>query len=743
MISELFGSMNQLFVKSAAPHYVQMHSGMINKAKIDLWASQSGLVRQNQTVEMVPVEGGTIYFADSDTSEKTSVMQFYFVRQNERFDFLLNLENEKVDVAEGEIAVPVFFMQQKHLSVGDKLRVVLPAFTKEFTISDFVRDVQMNPSLVHSKRFVVHPADYAMLKENVGAVEYLIEFQLKDPGRLGEFNKLYQSSDLPKTGPTIDLNLFKTLNALTDGVVAAVIILVSLLLILIATLVIRFTLLATLEEDYHEIGVLKAIGASRRDVRMLYLMKYVVLAALASACGYVVSFFVYGLVSVNVSLYFGKADNSIFHAIIPMIAVAFIFALVLLFCMLVLRKFNQVTAVDALRSGSIGETTVSRNRWRLHQNRFLPIPIFLGLKNVFQRHKMFGLLLFVFIASSFILIVPLHFLNTIQSPGFISYLGIGRSDIRIDLQHSDQMLDRYRQLIDAIRQDGDVERYSPLVTSRFKMINEDGTVDNLNIETGDFSIFPLKYVQGGAPRRENEIALSYLNAKEMGKRVGDSLRLLVDGEEKIMVVSGIYQDVTNGGRTAKAMLPFNPNSVLWYVVSLNVKPHVDLREKIEQYEKAFYPAKVTDLQGYLHQTLGNTIDQLRRILILTFFVAIFLSILITALFLKMLVAKDRQQIAIMRSIGFAPREIRTQYVTMALFVLTIGILLGTIFSNTLGQMLVSAVWSFLGASQIDFVIDPIQAYVICPLILILVVTVTAWLSTGKARQVSIAEMIKE
>lgn len=45
-------------------------------------------------------------------------------------------------------------------------------------ISDFARDMQIDPSIVHSKRFVVHPADYAMMKENVGDVEYLIEFQL-------------------------------------------------------------------------------------------------------------------------------------------------------------------------------------------------------------------------------------------------------------------------------------------------------------------------------------------------------------------------------------------------------------------------------------------------------------------------------------------------------------------------------------------------------------------------------------
>ncbi|REK54652.1 MAG: ABC transporter permease [Thermobacillus sp.] len=743
MIRELALSMSELLVKSAVPHYVQMHSGTIDEREIERWAADTGLVDIHQTVEMVPLEGSHIYFGDRGTPESTSVMDFYFVQQNEKFDFLLNLSNERAEVAEGEIAVPLFFMRQRNLSVGDRLRIVHPDFVREFTIRDFVRDAQMNPSIIHSKRFVVHPADYEFLKRHIGSVEYLIEFRLTDSGKLGEFNKLYQSSNLPKVGPSIDLNMFRLLNALTDGVIAVVTIFVSLLLILIAMLCVRFTLLSTLEEDYREIGVLKAIGASRRNIRSIYLVKYVVLAATASLCGFAASFPAAHLMVSNITLYLGGAERDLLYFVLPLVTAAVLFGLLLLFCMLVLRRFHRISAVEALRSGSIGDVKINKSRWRLHHNRFLPIPVFLGLKNVFQRLRMFGLLFFVFAASAFLLLVPIHFLNTIQSPDFVSYLGIGRSDLRIDLQYSDRMNDRFRRTVDAIRQDGDVERFSPLVTSRFRLLNDDGTVDLLNVETGDFTIFPLEYVQGGAPLRDNEIALSVQNAREMERRVGDTIRLLVGGEEKVMVVSGIYQDITNGGRTAKARLPYDPDSVLWYTISLDLKPGVDAKTKIAQYEKAFEPAKVTDLKGYIQQTLGQTIAQLRNLAILAFFVSIFLSMLMTALFLSLLIAKERPHTAILHSIGFAHRHIRTQYVTMSLAVLIAGIVIGTILSNTLGQILVGAIWSLLGASNIRFVIEPVQAYVVCPLILMLVVVVTTWIGTGPNRKVNIAEMIKE
>jgi len=165
---------------------------------------------------------------------------------------------------------------------------------------------------------------------------------------------------------------------------------------------------------------------------------------------------------------------------------------------------------------------------------------------------MFGLLFIVFVISLFIIIVPVNLLNTLQSPRFIAYMGVGQSDIRMDLQQSGNTDQRFRSMITTLQKDQDIEKFSPLITSRFKVLGSDGVWENLNVETGDFSIFPLSYVDGAAPSSDHEIALSDLNAKELNKGVGDSLHLLAAGNETEMRISGIYQDVTNGGRTAKA-----------------------------------------------------------------------------------------------------------------------------------------------------------------------------------------------
>jgi putative ABC transport system permease protein len=690
------------------------------------------------------MDGSNLYLGESQNPEENSIMDISFVTQNEGFDFLLDLNNDIIQLSPGEIAVPVYYSQQRDLAIGDEVRVNTGAGEMVFAITAFNRDSQMNPALASSKRFLIHEQDYANLREYIDETEYLIEFLLVDDSPISTFASAYQASGLPQTGPAVDQGLFRILNTLSDGLIAGVVILMSLLLIVIAILSLRFTLLATIEEDTREIGVMKAIGIASFDIKRIYLAKYVVMGAAAVLLGYLTSLLLNQVLSANILLYIGSASKSMLQTALPLVAASSIFLIVTISCVVILRRFNHISAVEALRTGAVGESMRSIPMLNLKRGRALNINAYLGVRDVLQCSRLYGLLAFVFFFCAVIIIIPIHFLTTIQSPTFISYMGTGQSDIRIDLRQSEDVADRFDTAVAYLTDDPDVAKLSPLVTSQFKVMQSDGTLETLNIETGDFSLFPLDYVNGTAPQQENEIALSYLNAREMEKQIGDTVTLVIEGQEREMVVSGIYQDITNGGRTAKATLPYNPQAVIWYTVNLNLASDVSIEEKVLQYSQIFDPARITDTASFVSQTVGNTVQQLKTVTVVTVVVGLALSVLITSLFMMMLITKDSNQIAIMRSLGFSLRNIRTQYLTRALFLLAFGIVLGTLFSNTLGQQLVSVVFSLQGASRISFVIDPLQAYVMYPLLLMFTVAVTTFLSTRtEIKETNIAQMIME
>lgn len=75
----------------------------------------------------------------------------------------------------------------------------------------------------------------------------------------------------------------------------------------------------------------------------------------------------------------------------------------------------------------------------MNSNRLFNINIFLGIKDVLSRKRLYATMLTVLVISAFIMIVPLNLYNTISSNNFIKYMGIGNYDMRIDIQQTDHI----------------------------------------------------------------------------------------------------------------------------------------------------------------------------------------------------------------------------------------------------------------------------------------------------------------
>jgi len=109
----------------------------------------------------------------------------------------------------------------------------------------------------------------------------------------------------------------------------------------------------------------------------------------------------------------------------------------------------------------------------------------------------------------------------------------------------------------------------------------------------------------------------------------------------------------------------------------------------------------------------------------------------------MLIAKDRYSIAVMKAFGFTNSDITAQYVARSVFVLIVGVVLGTLLANTLGEVLVGKVIASFGASSFKFVINPLWAYLLCPLMMVGSVLMATMIGTSGAGKIKISENIKE
>ncbi|KQU22003.1 peptide ABC transporter permease [Bacillus sp. Leaf13] len=731
-IANLIQSMSDLQERAVPADITQMHSGEFDQAEIDKFTEeQRENIAMQETMVLLTLDGSNIHFGNNQTMAGT-VQDISFVVQNKKFDFIMDLDNKKLDVTEGEVAVPIYFMQQYDLKIGDTITVKRGEYENEFVISDYARDYEMNSSLTSSKRFVINQADYnEMLLKQAGELEYLIEFKLHENGDSQGLQTAYIEGGLPANGPTVGGKIFLMFNAMSDAAVAMVIILISVLLIIIASLCIRLTFLATIDEDLREIGVMKAIGISKKDIKKVYLNKYRVMSVVAGIIGYLLSFAVVNLFNGNMRLYISSDLSGNLKYVLSLIAPLLVYFMIVMYCKKVLKRIDKISAVEALRKDSMERGKNQKYSFPLLKNKFFSTNIYMGLRDVWKRFKLYRLLFFIFIVCTFIVILPINIYNTMNSPEFSTYMGIGKSDMRIDLRRTDSITEDFKKLQEELKNDSDIEKYAAYITSSYQVKNAESW-DYMNIETGDFSVFPLNYLEGRAPEGEGEISLSFANASKDGlnKNVGDEVSVKVGGEEKNLKVTGIYQDITNGGKTAKAhtSLGVNDEAVLWYIVYMDVAQGVDIREKMEYYQNAYDSAQVNDIKEYTRQTLGNIIDQMSTVVIGAFAIAVIIAVLITALFLRMLLSKDMSQIAIMRSMGLTSKNIKHQYMAGTMMVLILGIIVGVLASNYLGELLVSMAMSTMGAAKIEFVHVVWQTWLLCPLVLIVVVGFTIFVS---------------
>ena len=472
----------------------------------------------------------------------------------------------------------------------------------------------MNSSLTSSKRFVINRADYdEMLISREGELEYLIQFKLKENGNSQEVQTAYIEAGLPANGPIVLGQFFLIFNAMSDATVAMVIILISLLLIMIAALCIRLTFLATMDEDMREIGVMKAIGISKKDIKKVYLNKYKVMSVVAGIIGYFLSFAVVNLFNGNMRLYLSSDITGNLNYGLSLLAPILIYIMIVMYCKNVLKRIDKISAVEALRKDLMEKGKKRKNSFSLLNNKIFSTNIYMGIRDVFKRAKLYRLLFFIFIVCTFIVILPINMYNTMNSPEFSTYMGIGKSDMRIDLRRTDHIAEDFKKLQEELKNDRDIEKHAAYITSSYQVKNAEGTWDYINIETGDFSVFPLNYLEGSAPDREGEISLSHANAGEDGlnKKVGEEVVVKAGRTEEILKVSGIYQDVTNGGKTAKAYnsLRVNEEAVLWYVVYMDVAAGVDEQEKMDYYQNAYDAAQVNDLKNLRDRLLEISLSR--------------------------------------------------------------------------------------------------------------------------------------
>ena len=117
----LMASVDTLMEKAQTPDFLQMHAGEISEAELNQFVKENEQVGDYQTLNFLNLENSSIILDGHSLADSTQDNGVCV--QSGRFDYILDLENKRIEVADGEIYVPVCYRQEYNLGVGKTVQI--------------------------------------------------------------------------------------------------------------------------------------------------------------------------------------------------------------------------------------------------------------------------------------------------------------------------------------------------------------------------------------------------------------------------------------------------------------------------------------------------------------------------------------------------------------------------------------------------------------------------------------------
>lgn len=651
-------------------------------------------------------------------------------------------------VKPGEVYITESKADAIGVDVGDKLTIELNGVSREFVLKDKIKDALFGSNQMSFTRYIISEEDFNdfLSEENTqvyygGTLVYLYSSDVETV--ITQIKMLTDNSIL-----TMD-RAFMEFTYIFDMMVVGILLVVSMILIIIAFVVLRFTISFTLSEEFREIGVMKAIGIGNFKIRALYLVKYMGLSIIGAAIGLALSF-PFGEMLINVSsqtIIIGN-QNPI---LVNILCAVLVIVVILLFCYSCTGSVKKMTPIDAIRNGQTGERFRKKSLMSLGKSK-LPITPFLAVNDIVSSPKRYSIITLTFFLCLSLLLVLSATVSTMNSGSLATTFGWADCDIYISndkivmewmLEDGHEKLEKYLDDMEQILAENGIPAkcYQEMMFNLPISFGENES--NIPVYQGTGTTMDMyEYTEGTAPRNTDEIAITRLAADELNANIGDTVTIKTMDGDKEYIISAFFQGMnmkgmgirlysdeyinyvqTQGGPNTQIMFTDNPDSK-------EIESRMEEIQKIfPNYENIETCAETTaDMLG-----VTGTLDTVKSLVSM---LTIVLSALITVLMERSFIAKEQGEIALMKAIGTRNRKIYTYHALRFLFVGMIAVIIGEVFAIPLTHLCIDPIFKMMGMElAVDYVINPVEMYLIFPLVILVTTTVSAFLTSLYTRKI--------
>ncbi|MBO4866300.1 MAG: ABC transporter permease [Ruminococcus sp.] len=650
------------------------------------------------------------------------------------------------EVDKGKIYIAGQEIKKSDLEIGDKITIDLEGVSKDFEFAGYIKDALYGSSMMSNPRYVINSEDYRAFAENetiksdfAGNMYY---FNINDEKAFTDASAKYA----PYLQLNLDLKLIR-MTYLMDILVAAILMVLSIGLLIVSFVVLRFTIGFTISEEFREIGVMKAVGLKNSSIRGLYLVKYLGIAVLGAFVGYVISvpFGAALLKSVSDNMVLGS-DNSVLIGIVCCLAVV---AMIMLFCWRCTAKINKLSPIDAVRNGQTGERFKKRSVMSLSKSK-LGSTGFLSVNDILSAPRQYGLITFIFILFTLLIMVLTATANTIDSDSLLYLLSVKKSDVYLtDSERSMEIIggiktpDEASEEIEKILAENDMPGKVWAEPWYQLNVEYDGKNTNLSfLQCSKTEATDYEYTDGSAPMYTNEVAFAEAAAEKIGVSVGDTVKITIDGSTDEYLVSALFQSFDQMGMVGRLhqdieIKETSPSSIFAFQIDFYDNPSKEvIDERREKLKDIMNVSIVEDSREFTKSSMGVG-DTMSTVRDLALVLAVVIIVLISVLMERSFIAKERSEIALMKAIGFKERSVVAHHTLRFLFISIFAVIISASLCVPFTKLTMDPIFGMLGVmNSVEYKFDALSMFVIYPAVIVAATVMSVLLTslyTGKVK----------
>ena len=633
--------------------------------------------------------------------EESSNRVLLFSAKNTRLNYQVENESGRkplfdVEIQKGEIYVPYSFQALCDAEIGDS--VCLRGTEETFLVAGFFEDPLMGSSMMGIKTLLLSDEDWERLYEGtwnndevVGCHIVLVQKSEDCPWSDSIFERrLNEETGFEDyAGITLTKSQSQNYMLMMTRILAALLAVFVMLLAVVVLVVVGHSINSSIEMEYTNLGILKALGFTGGKLQTAMLIQYLLAAAVGVCLGMPASIPLIGLVNrVSLPMTCLVAPDK-FAAAPCLLAGLCILAFIAVYIVLKLQKMKTVTPLRAIAEGREEIYFASRLQTGIYKKG---MNVWLALRQLTAEGRQY-------LGAGIIAILLVFFLSIVSEiSGWLGEDGERLQDLfccndrDFDIYYQNQEL---QPEVEALIEEraGIAGSYQSI--QGYVMLNGSQTMCCVSDAPESYHTV----YKGRTCLYDNEIIINEFLADELSVSIGDEVELSLAGKTEEFLISGYFEWGNDTGdnfamnAAGYKRLTGELPQQMWYNYEVEEKEAAD--SLVAEIKELYSADELQINDRNIFKGVAVIVDAVHGIVYLIYAVAGIFVVVTVSLVCGKLFWRERKNYGIYRAVGFTNAALRRQFALRFLCVSLLGCaggeLLNLLFANSCAKILLSMI----------------------------------------------------